>query len=62
MTKADSIGSSGALLLDAYFLDAFGLFELRGPSLSDLNLIGVITAFTPVWLIGSAPLVVLEGL
>lgn len=62
MTLPDAIGSAGvALLLLAFFLNAFGWLERSARSYQLLNLVGAAVAGYASWKIGFMPFVVLEG-
>jgi hypothetical protein len=62
MTAADWLGSTGvALLLLAFFLNAFGMLGARSPRYHGLNAVGAALATWASWRIGFLPFVVLEG-
>ena len=63
MSAADVIGSAGvALLLVAFFLNAFGFLSQSSRSYHVLNAAGAGIAGYASWLIGFIPFVVLEAI
>jgi hypothetical protein len=62
VSASDAIGSIGvALLLLAFFLNAFGWLDRGARSYQLLNLVGAAIAGYASWRIGFLPFVVLEG-
>lgn len=62
MTPADAVGSFGvALLLLAFFLNAFGWLGREARAYQLLNLAGAAIAGWASWMIGYLPFVVLEA-